>query len=288
MSVDKIQNYLAPNWNNFEFSTPAASDSSNLSIWNSSIPNLNFNSTENIFNFPMQGINSFGTGNFNFPMQGINSFGTGNFNFSMPAMNFNNFDWQAGLDQAVQMQNKYMQNYFDNMKSMYQKLIANQNTNTPTTPTADYGNYNFNVATTKYEGSARDLNKHLDGVLKGKGKTLLKLQEKYGINAAFLAALVNHESANGKSNAAQNKNNVAGIMSAESNFTELRTFKNVDECLEYLAKLLSESYVSQGLVTISQIHSKYCPIGAQNDPNGLNANWGSSINALTNRYMADA
>lgn len=275
MGIENVNNNLIPNWNSTVPSIPAGVDNSSWNLFGTTIPNFNFTGNEPLFNYQMPA---------------MDSFGLNNFNFSMPQMNFNNADWQAGLNQAVQMQDEYVNNYLENMKAMFAKMMPNTPPNNPQNPgnNANYGNYNFDVSTTKYEGKAKDLNKHLDGVLKGKGKTLLALQEKYGINAAFLAALVNHESANGKSNAALNKNNVAGIMSVESGYSELRTFSSVDECLEYVAKLLSQSYISQGLTTISQIHSKYCPIGADNDPTGLNANWGSSISALTNEYMAAA
>jgi beta-N-acetylglucosaminidase len=134
--------------------------------------------------------------------------------------------------------------------------------------------------TTLYSGSADDLNKHLKGVLKDKGSKLLELQDKYGINAAFMAALVNSESGHGSSKAAKTKNNVAGIMGKDG----LRSFDSVEDCLDYLASLLKKNYVNKGVDTISAVQKKYCPVGAENDPTGLNKNWLSSVTTLTNKY----
>lgn len=145
------------------------------------------------------------------------------------------------------------------------------------------GEHNHKI-TTLYKGTAADLNKELKGVLANKGKKFLELQKKYGISASVLAAIAMHESANGTSNAAKTKNNVAGIMTAESNWTELATFNSVDECLEAMAKNLKNNYADKGLVTISQIHAKYCPIGAENDPTGLNKNWGNGVASFTNKF----
>lgn len=149
---------------------------------------------------------------------------------------------------------------------------------------ANYGNYNYDIST-PFKGTAADLDKHLKGVLKGKGAKLLELQNKYGVSASILAAIAIHESANGTSNAAKNKNNVGGVMSASSGFKELATFDSVDECLEAMASNLKRNYIGQGLRSISQVHKKYCPIGAANDPNGINGGWGKNVDYYNRQIL---
>lgn len=146
-----------------------------------------------------------------------------------------------------------------------------------------YGNYN-QKATDLYKGTAEDLNKHLKGVMAGKGKKLLELQNKYGISAAFMAAVINNESAHGTSDYAVDYNNVAGIMSPASNYKNPKVFNSVDECLEEFAKNIRNNYVNKGRVTISQIYEKYCPIGADNDPDGMNFGWGKTVSDLMDKY----
>lgn len=194
------------------------------------------------------------------------------------------FDYMPAFFEAQQQQNMFTKMWNNIMELAKNYKMPQFNFNfTNTSSSSGYGNYN-QKATDLYKGSAEDLNKHLSGVLAGKGKKFIELQNKYGISAAFLAAIANNESSYGTSPAARNKNNVAGIMSASSKFTKLATFKSVDDCLDAMAKNLKNNYVDEGLVTISQIHEKYAPIGSGNDPTGLNNNWGRVVAQLTDKY----
>ncbi len=217
----------------------------------------------------------------NFTMPEFSCFGGFDpFGFSSTGFNF-----MQEFFAAQQQQNMFAQmwgNFMELVKN-YKMPQFNFNFANPAGGKADYGNYT-QKATDLYKGSAEDLNKHLKGVLAGKGQKLIELQNKYGISAALLAAIANSESSHGTSPAARNKNNVAGIMSASSNYRAQATFDSVDDCLEALAKNLKNNYVDEGLVTISQIHEKYSPIGAENDPTGLNSNWGKVVASLTDKY----
>lgn len=238
---------------------------------------------ENLFNF-----------NTTLPvMPEFSSFGNSDpFGMSTPAFNMMNQFNTQNQNMMSQMWNNFMQlmqNYKMPKLSDFNFNFtgagaagAGTQTNNVKVP-ANYGNYN-QKATDLYKGSAADLNKNLGGVLQGKGAKLLELQQKYGVSASLMAAIANNESAYGKSNAAKTKNNVAGIMSKESNFMKLASFKNVDDCLEALAKNLKNNYINKGYVTVSQIHSKYCPIGAANDPTSMNHNWGKVVANLTDKY----
>ena len=77
---------------------------------------------------------------------------------------------------------------------------------------AAYGfSQNFDVRT-KSEITAEQLDAKLDNRLEGTGRYFIEAQEKYGINAEFLAAIAIHESGNGSSTAARRKNNFFGLM----------------------------------------------------------------------------
>lgn len=130
-------------------------------------------------------------------------------------------------------------------------------------------------ADTKYTGTAEDLNKGLGGVLSGKGDIFIKAQQQYGVNAAILASICRMESSNGKSKNAKEKNNVAGIRIAGS--YEFRTFDSVDDCIMYTAKLLKNNYINKGLITLSQIGGKYCPIADKTDTTGENKYWAERV-----------
>ncbi len=222
----------------------------------------------NMTNFLMPEFSSFG---------GLDSFG-----ISSAGFNFMQEFFQA--QQQQNMMSQMWNNFMNLVKDYKMPQIDFTNFLKPSgSVNSGYGNYN-QKATDLYKGTAEDLNKNLKGVMKGKGEKLLELQNKYGISAALLAAIVNNESAHGTSDAAVNLNNVAGIMSAKSNYMQLAKFDSVDDCLEALAKNLKNNYVDEGLVTISQIYEKYCPIGASNDPKGMNGGWGKTVASLMDDY----
>lgn len=53
----------------------------------------------------------------------------------------------------------------------------------------------------------------------------------------------------------------------------LRTFDSVEQSVDECTSLLGRKYISQGKVTLADIGAMYCPIGAANDPGGLNKHW---------------
>lgn len=134
--------------------------------------------------------------------------------------------------------------------------------------------HNIDV-TQKYTGTAEQINSHLGGVLKGMGATLLKLQDKYGISAAFLAAIAINESANGTSYSARKRNNVGGVRKAGS--TKFKVYKHVEDCLEDMARFLKKNYIDQGRTTVGRVGAKYCPTSDHTDTKGLNQFWPRNV-----------
>jgi beta-N-acetylglucosaminidase len=121
--------------------------------------------------------------------------------------------------------------------------------------------------------SADKLNQALDGKLRGMGEIFIREGKRYNIDPAFLAAVAQHETGNGKSKAAMEKNNIAGMMGANG----LRSYSSVEASIIDMARNLSNNYVDKGFTTIPKIGSKYAPIGAENDPTGLNNHWVTGV-----------
>ena len=126
------------------------------------------------------------------------------------------------------------------------------------------------------------LDQKLKGVLRNKGNVIISCARQYNICPIFLTAVLMHESANGCSNFAENKNNVAGIMRVAKvkvkgkwiNKSVPKEFDSVEECIRFTARLLgSETYAGGKRDTIGEIQQVYCPIGAKNDPKKLNGHW---------------
>lgn len=121
--------------------------------------------------------------------------------------------------------------------------------------------------------SADRLNQILNGKLKGAGDLFVAAGQQYNVNPALLAAISMHETGNGTSRAAYERNNVAGVMGANG----LRNYSSVAESILDMARNLRQNYLDEGKQTIAEIGAKYAPIGAENDPTHLNNDWVNGV-----------
>ena len=90
-------------------------------------------------------------------------------------------------------------------------------------------------------------------------------------------AIARWETGNYTSSAFLNKYNVGGMMGTKG----LIQYSSLDEGITKFLINLKNNYFGIGLDTIEKIQPKYCPVGAENDPNGLNKYW---LNGVTNLY----
>lgn len=94
--------------------------------------------------------------------------------------------------------------------------------------------------------------------------------KKHGVDPRFLAAISSQETGGGTSKAIKNKNNAMGIMKG----SKLRSFKSVADSINSQARSLTrDGGYYTGKNTIAKIGGTYAPVGAANDPNGLNKHW---------------
>ncbi len=126
------------------------------------------------------------------------------------------------------------------------------------------------------------INQVLEGKLAGMGEAIVRAGQKYNIDPALLAAIAQHETGNGTSRAAVEKNNVAGMMGKNG----LKSYGSVEESIIDMARNLSKNYLGEGLLNISQIGAKYAPVGAANDPTNLNNHWVTGVTRFFNQYKA--
>lgn len=100
-------------------------------------------------------------------------------------------------------------------------------------------------------------------------------------NQAYLViAISKHETGNWTSSAFKNKNNFGGLMGSNG----LKTYDTQNDGLDAFVKLLKNRYFDKGLDTVEKIQPVYCPIGAKNDPNGLNKYWKINVQKYYNEY----
>ena len=112
-------------------------------------------------------------------------------------------------------------------------------------------------------------------------ETSCKIQNKaieYGIDWKVAVAISRWETGNYTSSLYKNKNNVGGLYCR--GFLE---YKSLDDGIDAFVSNLKRNYFDMGLNTLEEIQKKYCPIGANNDPTGLNKNW---LNGVTKIYQS--
>jgi hypothetical protein len=118
------------------------------------------------------------------------------------------------------------------------------------------------------------LNMFLKGVLRDKGDLFINVARDNDICPIVLAAIAMHESANGNSKFSRERNNVFGIYLRG----KYHYFNSVDECVKYAGKLLGgKMYCGGRNYTVKKIQQIYCPVGAGNDPRGINKYWLSGV-----------
>lgn len=137
-------------------------------------------------------------------------------------------------------------------------------------------------------GAAIDAIMSKNGVLAGNGHLIVQIADKYGIPADIFASIIASETGRGTSNAIRNYNNPGGVMTTKDGCRSIRRFASLEQGLEHMASLLKRKYFDEGRTTLATIQPKYCPVGAANDPRGLNKNWlptTTKIQAEINRHL---
>ncbi|MCL1831924.1 MAG: glucosaminidase domain-containing protein [Oscillospiraceae bacterium] len=109
--------------------------------------------------------------------------------------------------------------------------------------------------------------------LVGLGESLAQAEAEYGVNALFILAVASHESYYGRSNAAQTRNNLFGIMQRGGGQV---VYPNKQNSVLGFARLISgRIYFEADRTTPAQINSKYAP----NTPD-----WTPQVVELMNKY----
>ena len=107
---------------------------------------------------------------------------------------------------------------------------------------------------------------------KSLANSIISAEVEYNVNAVFLMAIIRLESGNGTSKLAHSNNNLGGISDGHS----YRKFKTKEQCVLYMAQLLSEEYLDKnglwhgGGFTTKNINQYYCEL----------PDWHKKINSL--------
>jgi Mannosyl-glycoprotein endo-beta-N-acetylglucosaminidase len=113
------------------------------------------------------------------------------------------------------------------------------------------------------------------GSLAGKEDVFNAAAKKYGLDPALLMAIAMHETGKGTSTMVAERNNPGGLFDSKAN--DYYRFASVGEGIDAMARNLKKNYIDKGLTTIEQIQKEYAPVGAKNDPQGLNKDWAAGV-----------
>jgi murein DD-endopeptidase MepM/ murein hydrolase activator NlpD len=120
------------------------------------------------------------------------------------------------------------------------------------------------------------------GSFTGKSKEFLNAAKTANIDPVLLSAIAFHETGRGSSNMVKSRNNPGGLYNSRKG--EFFTYKTLSDGITAMALNLSDNYIEKGLFTLDAIGAKYAPIGAANDPTGLNVHWVPNISAMVAQF----
>lgn len=114
--------------------------------------------------------------------------------------------------------------------------------------------------------------------LAGKFDQIVAVANANGIPPALLAGVIAHETGNG---ANTRYNNVAGLMNPETGSRTKLAFSSIDSGINAAGRTIAKNYNAAGR-DLGAMAKRYAPVGAANDPGGLNSGWQSSVSKQMN------
>jgi hypothetical protein len=108
--------------------------------------------------------------------------------------------------------------------------------------------------------------------LTGNGATFVEASTAVGLDPRFLVAVSGHETIFETYGPARTIRNPFGLGPGWIFATEA-------EAIRQAARSLKDGYLDEGRISISQIAPKWAPLGAANDPAGLNRSWTAGVGA---------
>jgi uncharacterized protein (TIGR02594 family) len=99
-----------------------------------------------------------------------------------------------------------------------------------------------------------------------------------GIPPALLAAVIAHETGRGRNVRA---NNVAGLMNPETGYRTKQGFATISDGIAAAGRVVAKNYRAAG-GDLNKMGQRYAPVGAANDPGGLNAGWAKGVRSFRN------
>jgi len=116
--------------------------------------------------------------------------------------------------------------------------------------------------------------------LAGQYDTVVAEASKAGVSPALVAGIMAHETGRGTSAMLRNRNNPAGLMDPRTGMSTGQSFGSVEEGIAAASRSIAKNY-QRGGGTIGGMAGIYAPVGAANDPRGLNRGWAAGVSKYT-------
>ncbi|MHC2672617.1 TP901 family phage tail tape measure protein [Bradyrhizobium diazoefficiens] len=114
--------------------------------------------------------------------------------------------------------------------------------------------------------------------LAGKYDQIVAAARANGISPALLAGVIAHETGNGR---VLSGNNVAGLMDPATGMAKKMQFANLDTGISKAGQVVAKNYRLAG-GDLGKMGARYAPVGAANDPRGLNGGWPAGVRKQMN------
>jgi hypothetical protein len=115
--------------------------------------------------------------------------------------------------------------------------------------------------------------------LAGKYDQVVAAAKANGVEPSLLAGVMAQESGRGKF---LSGNNPGGVMDPATGWSRKMQFADLDAGISKTASVLAKNYKNAG-GDLNKLQQSYAPIGAANDPGGLNGNWLSGVKSFSSQ-----
>jgi len=115
--------------------------------------------------------------------------------------------------------------------------------------------------------------------LAGQGAAFLQAGSRYRVDPRLLVGIAGAESSFGTAGSGRDIHNPFGWGPAIP-------FGSYEEAINTVARGLRQGYLNKGLKNVGQISQKYAPVGAANDPTGLNKQWSGNVASIMRQLGA--
>lgn len=126
--------------------------------------------------------------------------------------------------------------------------------------------------------------------LAGQYETVVAEAAKQGVSPSLVAGIMAHETGKGTSKMLRERLNPAGLMDPKTGMATGQTFGSIEQGIAAASRTIAKNY-RRGGESIEGMAGIYAPVGAANDPRGLNRGWAAGVrrysDALADRNQID-